>query len=63
MFTFSVCFNLYLRNCRSYHQDFDITGVTAVDITGVFIYIFLKKCNIVNIKIILFFCWPNTTVF
>ena len=44
----SVCFALCLRNCRSYHQDFDN------DIYRCFSLYFLKKCNIVNIKIILF---------
>ena len=45
----SVCFALCLRNCRSYHQDFDN------DICRCFSLFFLKKYNIVNIKIILFF--------
>ena len=44
----SVCCTLYLRNCRSYHQDFDN------DIYRCFSLYFFKKCNIVNIKIILF---------
>ena len=48
----SVCFALYLRNCRSYHQDFDN------DIYRCFSLYFFKKCNIVNIKIILFFIGP-----
>ena len=43
----SVCFALYLRNCRLY-QDFDN------DIYRCFSLFFLKKCNIINIKIILF---------
>ena len=42
----SVFFALYLRNCRSYHQDFDN------DIYRVFF--FKKKCNIANIEIICF---------
>ena len=43
----SICFALYLRNCRSYYQDFD----NDIDI-------YFLKCNIVNIKIILFFIGP-----
>ena len=39
---------LYLRNCRSYHQDFDH------DIYSYFSLYFFKKYNIVNIKTILF---------
>ena len=38
---------LYLRNCRSYHQDFDH------DIYSYFSLYFFKKYNIVNIKTIL----------
>ena len=45
----SVCFALYLRNCRSYHQDFDN------DIYRCFSLFFLKKYNNVNGKINLFF--------
>ena len=45
----SVCVALYLRNCRSYDRDFDN------DVYRCFSLYFLKKCNIVNIKIILFF--------
>ena len=44
----SVCFAQYLRNCRSYHQYFD-NGIYRC-----FSLYFFKKCNIVNIKIILF---------
>ena len=44
----SVCFALYFRNCRLYHQDFDN------DIYRCFSLFFFKKCNIVNIKIICF---------
>ena len=45
----SVCFSLYLRNCRSYHQEFDN------DIYRCFFFIFFKKkFNMANIKIILF---------
>ena len=44
----SVCFALYLRNSRLYHQDFDN------DIYKYFSLYFFKKCNIVNIKIVLF---------
>ena len=47
----SVCFALYHRNWRSYHRDFDN------DISRCFL-VFLKKCNIVNIKIILLFIGP-----
>ena len=36
----------YLRNCRLYHQDFDN------NIYRCFSLFFLKKCNIVNTKII-----------
>ena len=43
-----VCFALYLRNCRSYHQDFDN------DIYRCLSLYFFKKWNIVGIKIILF---------
>ena len=43
----SICFALYLRNCRSYHQDFEN------DIYKCFSLYFFKKCNIVNVKIIL----------
>ena len=43
----SVCVALYFRDCRSY-QDFDN------DIYSCFSLYFFKKCNIVNIKIILF---------
>ena len=53
----SVCFTLYLRNCRSHLQDFDN------DIYRCFSLFLLKKCNIVNIKIILFFYWPTSAVF
>ena len=42
-----VCFTLYLRNCRSYHQEFDDLQM--------FFFIFFKKMQDVNIKIILFF--------
>ena len=42
----SVCFALYLRNYRSYQKNFDN------DIYSCFSLYFLKKCNIVNIKII-----------
>ena len=45
----SVCFALYLRNCRSYHQDLMI-----MISTGVFLFFKKKKCNIVNMKIICF---------
>ena len=45
----SVCFALFFRNCRSYHQDFDN------DIYRCFSWFFFKKCNIVKIKIICFF--------
>ena len=48
----SVCFALYHGNCRSYHRDFDN------DIYSCFSLFFLKKCNIVNIKITLFFIGP-----
>ena len=44
----SVRFAWYLRNCGSYHQDFDN------DISRCFSLYFLKKCNILNITIILF---------
>ena len=47
----SVCFPLYLRNCRSY-QEFDN------DIYSCFSLFFWERCNIVNIKIILFFNGP-----
>ena len=43
----SVCFALYLRSCRSYHQDFDS------DIYRCFYLFFKKRCNMVNVKIIL----------
>ena len=52
----SVCFALYLRNCRSYHQDFD------KDIYRCFSFSFLKKSNILNIRIILFLL-AHLTVF
>ena len=48
----SVCFALRLRNCRSYHQDFNN------DIYMCFSLYFLKKYNIVNIKVILFLIGP-----
>ena len=51
-YQFQCCFILYLRSCRSYHRDFDN------DINRVFSLFFLKKCNIVNIKIILIFIAP-----
>ena len=42
----SVCFALYLRNCRSYHNfDNDISRCFSL-------FFFFFKCNIVNIKII-----------
>ena len=44
----------YLRNCRSYHHNNDYAGV--------FLY-FLKKYNIVNVKIIYIFYLPTLTVF
>ena len=44
----SVCFALYLRICRSYHQDFDN------DVYRCFSLYFFIKWNIANIKIILF---------
>ena len=44
----SVCFALDLMNCRSY-WDFDN------DIYRCFSLVFFKKCNIINIKIVLFF--------
>ena len=44
----SVCFALYLRNCGSYHQDFDKDMFRCFSL-------FLKKIyNIVNIKITCF---------
>ena len=43
----SVCFALYLRSCRTYHQDFDS------DIYRCFYLFFKKRCNMVNVKIIL----------
>ena len=49
----SVCHALYLRNCRSYHWDF----CKIMIYPGVFLY-FFKKCNIVNIVIVLFFIGP-----
>ena len=39
----SVCFGLYLRNCRLYHQ------ILIMISTGVFLYFFFFKCNIVII--------------
>ena len=51
----SVCFALYLRNCRSCHQD-DHNGISRC-FHFCFI-IFLKKYTIVNAKIILFFIGP-----
>ena len=48
-----VCFAQYLRNCWSYHQDFDN------DLCRCFSFFFKKKkYNIVNIKIYLFFIGP-----
>ena len=47
----SVCFALYLRNYRLYHQDFDNDIYRCLSL-------FFKKCSIVNIKIILFFIVP-----
>ena len=53
----SVSHALYLRNCRSYHIDIiEILGTQWY--LQVFFFIFLKKCSIVNIKIILFFSGP-----
>ena len=49
-----LCHTLYLKKCRSYHQDSWYTGVKQ----QVFFIIFLKKCNIVNIKILTFFIGP-----
>ena len=46
----SVCFTLYIRNCRSYHQDID----NDIYRYWHFSLFFSKKCNIVNIKIISF---------
>ena len=43
----SVCLALYLRNCRSYNQDFD-------NIQRCLSLFFLKKCNIVNTVLKLF---------
>ena len=43
-----VCFALYLKNCRSCHQYF------RNDIHRYFSLFCKKKCNILNIKIILF---------
>ena len=44
----SVCFVPYLGKCRSDHQDFNN------DIYRCFSLYFFKKCNIININIILF---------
>ena len=44
------------KNCRSYHQHIDN------DICRCFSLFFYKNCNIKNIKIILFFYWPFSTV-
>ena len=48
---------LYLRNCRSYHQDFDY------DIYRCFSLFLKKKFNIVNSKITLFFIGPLQKIF
>ena len=48
----SVHFALYLRTCRSYHQDVDN------DVYKCFSLLFLKKCVMENTKIILFFVDP-----
>ena len=48
----SVC--LYLRNYRSYHQDFLVHRCKILIYPGVFLY-FLKKYNILNMKILTFF--------
>ena len=46
----AVCFALYYRNFRLYHQDFDN------DIYSCFsLFLFFQECNIVNIEITLFF--------
>ena len=42
-------------DCRSYYRDIDV-------IYRCFYFLFSKKCNIVNIKV-LFFYWPTSTVF
>ena len=54
----SVCHALYLRNCRSYHWDFWYTGVKQLYLQVFFFFLKEKKCNIVYIKIILFFIGP-----
>ena len=56
----SVCFALHLRNCRSYHQDFDNDIYRCISLY------FFKKCNIVNIKIIstvfLIICFSSSSI-
>ena len=49
----SVCFALCFRNCISSQQDFDNDIYRLC-----FPLFFLKKCNIINIKIILLFIDP-----
>ena len=53
----SVCFTLYFRNCRSYHQGFDN------DIYRCFSLFLFKKYNIVNIKIICFLLAHSNSFF
>ena len=50
----SVCFALYLRNFKLYHQVLIITSA------GVCLYIFLKRKHC---KYKIFFYWPTSTVF
>ena len=52
----SVCFTLYLRNCRSYHQDFDNY------ICRVFFFILFLKMQHKYWNYFVFY-WPTLTVF
>ena len=54
---FLVCIPLCIRNCRSYHQDFDKNVYRCLSLY------FLKIYNIVNIKIIVFFIHPFQQLF
>ena len=54
----SVCFALYLRNCRSYHQDFDNDIYRCFSLS-----FFFFKYDIVNIKIIYFNSFCNNYLF
>ena len=54
----SVCHALYLRNCRSYHQEFWYAGVKYISRCFSLLILYIANIVIVNIKIILFFIDP-----